>query len=396
MRHKRRSFLFAGLTALLVVAACSGQKPAAGKGARYLTEKVAMGDVEKTVLATGALQPSEVVNVGAQASGQIQSLEIKVGDRVHRGQVLAVIDPATQQTTLRNAEAQLAVQQAQRASQEASLAQNELTLRRQETLLKTNATSQSAYDQADLAVKLSRANIRSSDAQIRQAETNVEKARVDLGRTNVTAPIDGVVTAIVVRQGQTVNAVQSAPTIVRIANMDLMTVKAQVSEADVINVRPGQKVYFTILGDPEKRYYGQLSGVEPAPESAQGANEMAASAASSTSAVYYNALFDVPNTDGRLRASMTAQVNIVLDEIKGVVTVAAGALSATPDAQGRYTVKILGADGKTTERKVRVGLNNNVTAQVLEGLKVGDNVVIGDGRGITANAMTGGGPPPKR
>lgn len=379
MRHKTRSCLAFGLAALMAVAAC-GPKPPAGKGARYLTEKVALGDVEKTVLATGTLQPSEVVNVGAQASGQIQSLEIKVGDRVHRGQVLAVIDPATQQTTLRNAEAQLLVQQAQRASQEASLAQNELTLRRQETLLKSAATSQAAYDQADLAVKLSRANIRSSDAQIRQAETNVEKARVDLGRTNVTAPIDGVVTAIVVRQGQTVNAVQSAPTIVRIANMDIMTVKAQVSEADVINVRSGQKVYFTILGEPDRRYYATLRTTELTP--ANGVLDPGANGAPK-GAIYYNALFEVANPDGVLLPAMTAEVHVVRAEAKNVLTIPSAALGAR-GADGRYTVKVVGSDGKAVDRQVTIGLNNNFTAEVRSGLKVGDKVVIGQAGAPTA------------
>jgi membrane fusion protein, macrolide-specific efflux system len=385
MTSKSTAKVGMALAAALALAAC--MPSASAKAPRYLTEKVAVADLEKTVLGTGSLQPLEIVDVGAQATGQIQELKVELGDRVKRGQLIAVIDPQIQQNNLRNAEAALAVQQANRASLEASLAQNELTMKRQAQLVKTGASAQAALDQADAQVKVSKANVRASDAQIRQAEINVERAKVDLSRTRILAPIDGVVAAIQVREGQTVNAVQSAPTVVRLAKMDVMTVKAQISEADVINVRPGQKVYFTILGDPDKRYYGAIRNVEPAPEqtgSSLGGGGSTSLGGGSNAAVYYNALFDVPNSDGRLKAAMTAQVNVVLAEAKGVLTMPAQALSAK-DGQGRYKVKVLGADGKTTtERLVTVGLNNNVRAQVLSGLKAGEQVVVGDGLGKKA------------
>ena len=186
------------------------------------------------------------------------------------------------------------------------------------------------------------------------------------------APIDGVVAAILVREGQTVNAVQMSPTLLRLAKIDVMTIKAQVSEADVINVRPGQKVWFTILGDADRRYYATLRNIEPAPDTA--GETLTAPA---NSAIYYNALFDVPNTDGRLRSSMTAQVTIVLNEAKGVLMGPAGALG-TKGPDGSYTVKVVGPDGIASSRKVRVGIIDSAHFQVLEGLKAGDKVVIGD------------------
>jgi macrolide-specific efflux system membrane fusion protein len=378
------------VAAALALGALSACMPAGlgAKAPRYLTEKVSVGEVEKTVLATGTLQPLEVVSVGAQATGQIQELRVQLGDTVKRGQLIAVIDPATQQNTLRNAEAALAAQHAQHASQEARLFQDELSVKRQSDLLKTGFVSQAAYDAANASVKVSRAGLKSIDAQIRQAEIAVEKAKVDLGRTNVIAPIDGVVASILVRQGQTVNAVQAAPTLVRIAKMDVMTVKAQISEADVINVRAGQPVYFTILGDPDKRYYATLRGVEPAPEAAANASDAAGGFnATPTGAVYYNALFDVPNTDGRLRPSMTAKVNVVLADVKGVLTTPSAALGKR-EADGRYVVRVLGVGGTAVDRKVRIGLNNSVVAQVVDGLKRGDDVILGDALAIkppTAN-----------
>ena len=379
------------LVLALAAAALAGCGPMGGGGgasSRYVTEKVTVGDVEKTVLSTGALQPSEVVNVGAQASGQIQSLKVQLGDRVKAGQLIAVIDPSIQENTLRNTQATLAVQQAQRASQEASLAQNQLSLKRAGQLLHAGISNQAAFDQADTAVKVSLAGLKASDAQIRQAQLAVERAQVDLSRTNIVAPIDGVVAVISVRQGQTVNSIQVTPTIVRLAIMDVMTVKAEVSEADVINVHPGQKVYFTILGDSDHRYYGTLRTVEPAPDSAANDPNGGLGGGPSTAAVYYNALFDVPNPEGRLRAAMTAQVNIVLAEAKGVLKIPASALRKKG---GGYVVLVLGADGKSSERAVHVGLNNSVVAQITDGLKAGETVVISDSRALPGSSSSSGG-----
>jgi macrolide-specific efflux system membrane fusion protein len=367
---KSRLIVLALAAGLVAVAGCS--KGGGKASERYLTAVVEKGDVEKTVLATGTLQPSQVVNVGAQATGQIQSLQVELGDVVKKGQLLGVIDPAIQLNTLSNAQAALAAQEGQLASQQANLERNQLELERQKSLVDRGFTSRSAYDQANASVAISRASIRTATAQVNQARIAVDKAKVDLGRTNIVAPIDGVVASILVREGQTVNAVQNSPTVVRLANMNTMTVKAQISEADVVKVSPGASVYFTILGDPEKKYYGTLRTIEPAPENAGDLLTAPANAA-----IYYNALFDVPNPDGRLRSSMTAQVNVVLGQAKGVLTAPAAALGKKGD-DGLYPVKVLGDDGKAVERKVRVGVIDSARFQVLDGLKAGDKVVVGD------------------
>jgi len=202
---------------------------------------------------------------------------------------------------------------------------------------------------------------------------------------------------VVVEEGQTVNAMQAAPTIVKLAKLDTITVSAEISEADVIKVKSGQTVYFTILGNPEKRYYGTLRTVEPAPESieTEGTSSMSASASSSTSsAVYYNALFEVPNPEGELRISMTAQVYVVLNEAKNALTIPASALGErTPD--GRYIVQVVNAQGRAEPRPIKVGMNNNVVAQVLEGLSAGEQVVVGEAAasaGVPAG-FRGGRPP---
>ncbi len=357
--------------AALTLVGC-GKSGAQQAAARYLTEPVVRGDVQRVVLSTGVLQPYEVVSIGAQATGQIQSLKVQLGDVVHKGDLLAVIDPAIQNNTLQNAQAALAAQEGRLGVDRANLAKAQLDLDRKKSLMAQGFAARASYDQVQAQFDIAKASLAASYAQVVQARIAVDKAKVDLARASVVAPIDGVVAAILMREGQTVNAVQMSPTLLRLAKINVMTVKAQVSEADVINVRSGQKVWFTILGDSDRRYYATLRTVEPAPD---GAGENLTAPANS--AVYYSALFDVPNPDGRLRSSMTAQVSIVMGEAKQVLTGPAGALGEKA-ADGRYAVKVLSPRGVAITRKVRVGLIDNAHFQVLDGLAVGDKVIIGD------------------
>jgi macrolide-specific efflux system membrane fusion protein len=363
---------------------------------RYITAPAAVADIEQTVLASGTLQPFLLVDVGAQVSGQVKALKVALGDKVAKGQVIANIDPATQQNALLTAQATLEQQKAQRLSQEAIVAQDKLALARQSTTFAAEASSRQDLETAQTQLKSAQASLAATNALIKQATVAVNNAGVNLGYTQIVAPIDGVVVAIQTKQGQTVNAVQSAPTIVKLANLATMTVKAQISEADVVRVRPGQPVYFTILGEPDRRFYATLRAIEPAPDSITSATTATASP-SSTAAVYYNGLFDVANPDGVLRTSMTAQVYIVLASARQVLTVPSAAL--TPAGQGRYTVRILTDPKKKPEvRAVTVGINNNVSAQILSGLKAGEKVIVGEGAAKEAPAKPPGAPggPPRQ
>ena len=192
------------------------------------------------------------------------------------------------------------------------------------------------------------------EAQILQAQVTVDTAKVNMGYTRIVAPIDGQVVAIVTQQGQTVNANQSAPTIVMLAQLDKMTVSAEISEADVEKVNEGQDVYFTTLGDANTKHYAKLRTVAPAPDSIE-SQTSSSSSSSSTSAVYYNGLFDVDNADGKLKTGMTAQVNIVMASAKDAITVPSAAL----ERHGRqgYTVKVVQPNGEIEQRKVKVGIN---------------------------------------
>ncbi len=370
---------------------------AAGDEPALLTADVTRGDIEQTVEATGTLEPKEMVSVGAQVSGRLETLNVEVGQVVRQGELIAQIDAQTQTNTLKTAQAELANMQAQRASQQATLAKAEQSYRRQQAMVPGEATSVADFEAAEADLKSARAQLAVIDTQIQQARVAVNTAEINLGYTRIVAPMDGVVVAVVTKQGQTVNANQSAPTIVILAQLDVMQVKAEISEADVIKVDAGLPVYFTILGDADHRYNATLLQVEPAPESiVDEVNSTSSSSSSSSStAIYYNALFEVPNTDGKLRALMTAQVSIVLARKKNVLQIPSAALGAK-GKDGTYTVRVMGAGGGIEQRQVKVGLNNNVSAEVLSGLKSGEKVVVGEAAASTSTSNSGGrmGPPP--
>ncbi|MFC7333904.1 efflux RND transporter periplasmic adaptor subunit [Rhodocista pekingensis] len=349
---------------------------------------VRLGDIEQTVLATGTLEAKEMVSVGAQVSGQVIRLAVELGQTVTQGDLIAEIDSVTQRNALRTAEASLKAFQAQKRQQQANLVRDRAAFARQRQMLSADATSRAEFEVAQASLAATEAQIEALEAQIVQAQISVETARANLGYTRITSPIDGTVVAIVTKQGQTVNANQTAPTIVKIANLNEMTVKAEISEADVTRVRPGQEAYFTILGEPDRRYTTTLRSVEPAPESLQSESSSASNAASSSTstAIYYNGLLDVPNPEGRLRISMTAQVSIVLDRAQNVPLIPSAALG-NRRRDGSYTVLVADPDGGPAQpRQIRVGLNNNAVAEVREGLAEGERVVIGQGSAGGASA----------
>ncbi|WP_410211157.1 efflux RND transporter periplasmic adaptor subunit [Aquirhabdus sp.] len=344
----------------------------------YITAAVVTGNIEDNVLASGTLQAAQQVSVGAQVSGQVKNLSVKLGDDVKKGQLIAQIDSTTQQITLKNNQAAVANLEAQKLVNQANLELAQVQADRMKVLLHDQAVSKTEADTATSTLKVSKANIAAVDAQIEQAQLQVNNAQEYLGYTRITAPMDGTVVAIVTEQGQTVNANQTAPTIIKLAKLDTLTVRAQISEADVVKVKSGQTVYFTILGNPDKRYYAKLRSIEPAPESI--ATDTTTSS-SSTTAVYYIGLFDVPNPDGELRIKMTAQVYVVVADAKNVLLIPSAALEKAAD--GTQSVRILDVNGQAQTRTVKIGLNNRVNAQVLSGLKAGEKVIIGNASDTT-------------
>lgn len=348
------------------------------------TVAVKRGAVETSVLASGVLEASSLVSVGAEVSGRIEAIHISLGQDVKKGDIIAEIDSLDQENAVKSAQAALAGIEAQKRSQEAVLVKAEAALARNKQLNAGSLVSQTDLETAQAAVDQARAQIDQLSAQMEQAGLTVDSAKLNLARTRIVAPSDGTVVALLVEEGQTLNANSSTPTIAKIANLDTMVIKAEISEADVVKVKAGQKVYFTILGDPENRIEASLREIEPAPTSI---NSDTTSDTSST-AVYYNGLFDVPNPDHYLRISMTAEVTIVLDEARDVLTLPSSLVTRKgPDG----AVMVMVYDQRTEEtrpRRIEIGLNNNITAQVLSGLEEGDEVV--SGGAVRTTVPTGG------
>ncbi len=381
----------------------------------YITQEVVLGDVEDTVTAMGTLQPLQFVDVGTQVSGQLRKIHVDYGEQVTQGQLLAELDPTIYESrkgateaSLQNFQAQLMQRQAERV-----LAQQQFE--RQKELLAANATSQDAFDSAESRLKVTTAQISALQAQIRQTESTLKGDTANLSYTKIYAPMAGTVVNLIAKQGQTLNANQTAPLILRIADLDTMTVYAQVSEADVPKLKIGMRAYFTTLGVSDKRRYGTLRQIVPTPEVVN-------------NVVLYNCLFDVENPEKDLLPQMSAQVYFVVSEAHNVPIVSVSALrpaarpsrpapsadgakekpaaevaangppepGASPPAagerrrargQGRggpgrtagdgmhFTVTVL-EDGERVQKEITVGAMNRLVAEVKTGLAPGDVVVM--------------------
>ena len=355
---------------------------------RLSVATVRRADLEDTVTATGILQPRDYVDVGTQVSGQLKKLHVEIGSSVKAGQLIAEIDPTVYLSKVEADQALLRTQQAQLQDKQSQLTLAEQQHDRQVNLMKDNASTQDALETAEAALRSARAQIEVLKAQIEQTQSSLRGDEANLSYTKIYAPMSGTVVAQSAKQGQTLNANQQAPVIVRIADLSTMTVQSQVSEADVSGLRPGMPVYFTTLGDAGKRWYGTLRQINPTPETVN-------------NVVLYDALFDVDNRGGVLMTQMTAQVFFVAAEAKNAVLVpvaalrpasaaaggrrgetgAAGGAVADPRGQfanGSAVVRVVKPDGRIESREIHVGLVGRVSAQVLAGLEPGESIVVGE------------------
>ncbi|OCT20784.1 efflux RND transporter periplasmic adaptor subunit [Pseudomonas putida] len=347
------------------------------------TVQVTRGDIESSVTALGTLQPRRYVDVGAQASGQIRKLRVEVGDEVRKGQLLVEIDPSTQQARLdagrysiENLKAQLAEQRAQYL-----LAQQQF--QRQHELASAGATRQEDVQQAQAQLKVTQARIDMYQAQIRQAQASLRSDEAELGYTRIYAPMDGTVVAVDAREGQTLNAQQQTPLILRIARLSPMTVWAQVSEADIGQVKPGMTAYFTTLAGGKRRWTSTVRQILPIPpkpldQTSQGGGSPASASSGTTGSkvVQYTVLLDVENPDGALMAEMTTQVFFVAGQASQVLTAPLAALEDAPTESMRLA-QVLNRNGKVEQRQVRTGLSDRLRVQILDGLSEGEQLVIG-------------------
>ncbi|MFN4355866.1 efflux RND transporter periplasmic adaptor subunit [Parvibaculum sp.] len=345
-----------------------------GEKVSYRTVPATRGTIEQTVTALGSLQPKNYVDVGAQVSGQLKSVHVEVGDTVKQGDLLAEIDAKVYETEVAGARARLTDLESQLAGAEAELVLARRQYARNLDLAKIDAVSRDALDTSETSAKTVAARIGSLKAQIEQQKSTVEGGETNLGFTRIYAPIDGTVTAQQALQGQTLNANQTAPTIMTVSDLATMTVEAQVAEADVSKLEAGMPVYFTTLGAPERRWNSTVRQILPTPEIV---NEV----------VLYTVLVDIANPDGRLMKDMTAQVFFVLGRSEDTIIVPVNAVTESRDGTAR--VSVMGERGPV-EREVQLGLTNRMNAEILSGIEEGERVVTGVISGSAPASGAGG------
>ncbi|MFL6613604.1 MAG: efflux RND transporter periplasmic adaptor subunit [Pantoea agglomerans] len=348
------------------------------KEINYPYAVVKKGKVESHVYSTGRIDAIERVSVGAQVTGQVKSMKVKLGQLITKGQLIAVIDDTPQLNDLRNAEAAMNVVQSDLQAQNALLHQVELHYRRLVYLLKMNLISRDDFESTEAKLNSGRAEITSLRAKLVQAEIEVERKKIELGYTQVIAPMNGVVIAILTNQGQTVNSSQTSPTIIQLARLDIMTIKAQISEADIPLIHIGQEAYFTIFSEPNKRYKATLRTIELAPESIikgeNSSNTQPSNSSFSGTPVYYNALLDIPNQDNKFLIGMTAEVSLLVKKDLNALLIPIDALKNLEGNEG--LVQTFNKNGNSEKRKIRTGIKGDTEIQVVEGLHEGDRVLL--------------------
>ena len=360
---------------LIILNACDA-KFSSGKQERYLTSPVSRESLSDEVLAVGSLQAVDQVDIGAQVSGQLKKLAVRLGDSVHKNQLLAELDPVLPLNSLKAAQARSRRLEAEREAQVARVDLATFKWQSQSQMISEGATARQSFEEARVQLKIERANLASLDAQIQEAQIEVQTAEANLAFTRITAPMDGTVVSITTQQGQTVIAEQEAPVILKLANLSTMTIRAQVSEADIRRVQPGQAAYFTTLGDSDTRHPAILRNIEPAPQNFL-ASQSGSDSSRFASAVFYTALFDVENPDSILRIGETAQVHILLATSSNALTIPLAALNSR-EPNGVAKVRVLENHGAVTERGIHVGISNELNAEDIDGLNEGDEVILGE------------------
>jgi macrolide-specific efflux system membrane fusion protein len=344
-------------------------KTSSSKSADSLTIATAsIGSIESLVTAQGTLEPKTYVDVGAQVSGQIQKLHVAIGDNVKSGDLMAEIDSKTYESVITGDEAQLAQLEAQKQEKQATMMQSQRDMGRNQKLVTEKAISKSVYDQSQTDYNVAKAQLAAIEAQIKQQQSTLDKDKTNLTYTKIFAPFDGTVVDLSVKEGETVNANQTTPTIGRVANLDVMTAEAQVAEADIPKLKTGMNVYFTTLGSDGRRWTGTVRQVLPTPTTV---NDV----------VLYNILVDVENTDRALMSGMTTQMFFEKGSAKDVVIIPSNALlrrdvTADTDKGTAYIVKVPSVDGQPTDQTVIIGLSDRSSAEVISGLNEGDKVIL--------------------
>ena len=318
------------------------------------------------------------VDVGAQVSGKITKLYVKLGQEIKKGEMIADIDSTTQINTLNTKKAALVSYQAQLKAKKTAYDVALSSYNRLSKLYTQKATSLDSLNSAKSTLDNAKAEMEAIEANIKQAEIEVNTAETNVGYTKITAPMDGTVISVPVSEGQTVDANQTTPTIVTIADLSKMKIKPEISEGDITKVKAGQEVSFTILSDSQTVYHSVIDSVDPAntttsDSSSTSSSTSSSSSSSTTSAIYYYANVLIDNPNRTLRIGMTTENNIKIANAKDVLLVSNMAIQKL---DGKSFVNVLNDKNQPEQREVETGVQNDFQTEIKSGLNEGEKVIV--------------------
>lgn len=341
-----------------------------GDNISYITEDVYRRDVQKVVNATGEVRAIDLVTIGAQVSGKIEHLHVKVGQEVKKGDLIAEIDSTTQQNEVDINKSRLDSYQAQLAAAKVSLEVAEKQYKRMQKLKKGNAASEEDLENALDTYETAKSRVVELESSIKETEISLSTAETNLGYTKITAPLDGTVVSVPVKEGQTINAAMNTPTIVQVANLDNMEIVIEISEGDIGNIKPGVKVTYSILADLNKIYETTLQSIDPGLTLLT--NGEYTEVVDSSEAIYYYGRLIVPNEDGILRIGMTTQNVIYVESAENVLTVP---VVAVKEAGDKEYVEVLTKKG-VERRDITTGVSDGLNVEVKSGVSEGEKVIL--------------------
>lgn len=340
-------------------------------GTVYKTQKIENGDIMESITASGTINPLSTVSVGSQASGRIAEIYVDYNSVVKKGQLLALIDQENAKATVQQREAALEIAKAQVAVEENNIKYYKKALNRISKLNASKYSTEKDLEAAERDYDNSVAQLALEQAQVKQAQASLDSAKTELSYTEIKAPVDGIVISKAVEVGQTVAASFETPEIFSVAeDLTKMQIEASVVEADIAKVKEGQKVRFTVDSYADDYFYGVVTQVR---------NE----ATTTSNVVTYTVVIGIDNSDMKLKPGMTANVEIITAEEKGVMLVPNQALRFyIDDSDNAKRYKDRGVwimkNGKPERVIVKIGVSDDDNTQILESnLKIGDAIIIG-------------------
>ena len=378
MKSKKIStiwILVGGCFAIAVVAwLLSGNKK--DEQVSFVTEEVAPANIQNSITATGSVEPVDTVAVGTQVSGIIDKIYVDFNSTVKKGQVLAVLDTKNLTSTLNSAKANLQSAQANLQSANAALGYQRANYNRYKALYQKGLVSANDFESARLSYRQAEEQVAMIKESVVAAQESVRTAQTNLGYATIVSPIDGTIINKYVAEGQTVAASFSTPELFGVArDLKKMQVLADVDEADIGDVRPGESATFTVDAYPDDTFQGTVQQVR-------------LGGSTSNNVVTYKVVISTSNADLKLKPGMTANVTIYTQQKSGVLSVPTKALRFTPakETVGKMKIKdISNAKNKVwtiegnniVAHQVNIGMSDGTHTQIVSGIKQGQKVITG-------------------